>query len=182
MHVCMSSGFPGLSSRMSPLCPVTTFPTEGSSSVTSSPYRFRPKLGTTAASPSSGHHPHHHQLHQGNGAASLPNRARANTTGSVDVESSSAGVSPEEVGVEDAEAEALSPHSGSADSDPLGDDDVDADDLIGRRDPGSSSYVSYHASRGKSICSPRKGIRPSGSSHSLFEDAVNLCQKVGFRD
>jgi len=147
----------------------------GSSSVTSSPYRFRPKPGSTAvaaaaASSSSGYQQQQH------GAHNLPYRARASTTGSADAEASSSALSPQEV-VGDAEG-ALSPQSG-ADSaeDPLDVGDVDVDDVIGRRDPGSSSYVNYHASRGKSICSPRKGIRPSGSSHSLFEDAVNLCQK-----
>ena len=86
------------------------------------------------------------------------------------MEASSA-TSPEDV-EEDVDVDGiLSPVSG----DSL---DADAEDAIGKRDPGSSSYVSYHASRGKSICSPRKGIRPSGSSHSLFEDAVELCQKV----
>ena len=81
--------------------------------------------------------------------------------------------------VEGCRQDALSPHSGvDSAEDPLDVSDVDVDDVLGRRDPGSSSYVSYHASRGKSICSPRKGIRPSGSSHSLFEDAVDICQKV----
>jgi len=133
----------------------------GSSSVTSSPYRFRSKPGT--AGPSSALDYQHQQLHH-------HHRPRASSSVSGQLESAS---SPE-----GAEVGALSPKSGDSAEDPLGvGDEDDEDDEIGRRDPGSSSYVHYHASRGKSICSPRKGIRPSGSSHSLFEDAVDLCQK-----
>jgi len=130
----------------------------GSSSVTSSPYRFRHKPGTTSQTAASGYQ----QQQQ------YPHRPRASTTGSAGVEASSA-TSPEDVDDVDVDG-ILSPVSG----DSL---EADAEDAIDKRDPGSSSYVSYHASRGKSICSPRKGIRPSGSSHSLFEDAVELCQK-----
>lgn len=134
----------------------------GSSSVTSSPYRFRPKPGTTTSNNAvSGYQPQ--QLHQ--------QRPRASTSGSAEADSPVA--SPESVNGAVGDEGILSPHSGTS-----GDVDVDADaDAIAKRDPGSSSYVSYHASKGTSICSPRKGIRPSGSSHSLFEDAVDLCQK-----